>query len=125
MRDDHDACPLEKGAPDPDPKQNGCPKAVRVTQGEIVILQQVQFDTAKATIKPVSNALLEEVALLLLKGLSHKEIAEVRGVAETTVRQQARALYKKAGLGGRNDLAAFFLEDLLGPQPGVPTSPGA
>ena len=58
----------------------------------------------------------KEVALLLLKGLSHKEIADVRGVAETTVRQQARALYKKAGLGGRNDLAAFFLEDLLGPQ---------
>ncbi|MEZ4400749.1 MAG: helix-turn-helix transcriptional regulator [Kofleriaceae bacterium] len=64
----------------------------------------------------------KEVALLLLKGLSHKEIAEARGVAETTVRQQARALYKKAGLGGRNDLAAFFLEDLLGPQP--VTAPG-
>lgn len=57
----------------------------------------------------------KEVALLLLKGLSHKEIADVRGVNETTVRQQARALYRKAGLSGRNDLAAFFLEDLLGP----------
>lgn len=57
-----------------------------------------------------------EVALLLLKGLSHKEIADVRAVSETTVRQQARSLYRKAGLGGRNDLAAFFLEDLLGPR---------
>jgi len=57
-----------------------------------------------------------EVALLLLKGLSHKEIAEIRDVNETTVRQQARALYRKAGLSGRNDLAAFFLEDLLGPR---------
>ncbi|MBL9014726.1 MAG: response regulator transcription factor [Myxococcales bacterium] len=57
-----------------------------------------------------------EVALLLLKGLSHKEIAEVRAVSETTVRQQARALYKKAGLTGRHDLAAFFLEDLLAPR---------
>ena len=55
----------------------------------------------------------KEVALLLLKGLSHKEVATVRSVSETTVRQQARALYKKAGLGGRADLAAFFLEDLL------------
>jgi len=54
--------------------------------------------------------------LLLLKGLSHKEIAEVRNVSETTVRHQARSLYRKAGLSGRNDLAAFFLEDLLGPQ---------
>lgn len=53
------------------------------------------------------------VALLLLKGLSHKEIAAVRDVGENTVRQQARSLYKKAGLAGRHELAAFFLEDLL------------
>lgn len=58
----------------------------------------------------------KDVALLLLKGLSHKEIADVRNVSEATVRQQARALYKKAGLAGRAELAAFFLEDLLGPQ---------
>ena len=57
----------------------------------------------------------KEVALLLLKGLSHKEIAEVRSITEATARQQARAAYKKAGLSGRNDLAAFFLEDLLLP----------
>lgn len=57
----------------------------------------------------------KEIALLLLKGLSHKEVAEVRQVSETTVRQQARAIYRKSGLTGRHDLAAFFLEDLLGP----------
>lgn len=57
-----------------------------------------------------------EVALLLLKGLSHKEIAEIRNVGEATVRQQAGSIYRKAGLGGRRDLAAFFLEDLLGPR---------
>jgi hypothetical protein len=51
----------------------------------------------------------------LLKGLSHKEIAEVRSITEVIARQQARAVYKKAGLSGRNDLAAFFLEDLLLP----------
>jgi len=56
-----------------------------------------------------------EVALLLLKGLSHKEIAGVRGVGEATVRQQAQGMYRKAGLSSRNDLAAFFLEDLLLP----------
>ncbi|MEZ4364084.1 MAG: LuxR C-terminal-related transcriptional regulator [Kofleriaceae bacterium] len=60
----------------------------------------------------------KEVALLLLKGLSHKEIADVRAVTEATARQQARAVYKKAGLSGRNDLAAFFLEDLLLPGSG-------
>jgi len=60
----------------------------------------------------------KEVALLLLKGLSHKDIAEIRSVTEATARQQARAVYKKGGLSGRHDLAAFFLEDLmLPPQP--------
>jgi len=54
-----------------------------------------------------------EVGLLLLKGLSHQEIADVRGVSERTVRQQSRGLYKKAGLSGRADLSAYFLEDLL------------
>jgi len=57
----------------------------------------------------------KEVALLLLKGLTHKEIADVRAISEGTARQQARAVYKKAGLSGRSDLAAFFLEDLLLP----------
>lgn len=62
----------------------------------------------------------KEVALLLLKGLSHKEIAEIRAVSEATVRQQARALYRKAGLSGRHDLAAFFLEELLEPKRRAP-----
>ncbi|HEY5959356.1 MAG TPA: helix-turn-helix transcriptional regulator [Polyangiaceae bacterium] len=56
-----------------------------------------------------------EIALLLLKGLSHKEIAQIRKVSEATVRQQAQRLYRKANIGSRNDLAAFFLEDLLLP----------
>lgn len=60
-----------------------------------------------------------EVALLLLKGLSHKEIAVVRAVSERTVREQARSIYSKAGLTGRTALSAFFLEDLLAPIEGV------
>ncbi len=60
-----------------------------------------------------------EVALLLIKGLSHKEIATVRAVSERTVREQARSVYSKAGLTGRASLSAFFLEDLLAPIEGV------
>lgn len=60
-----------------------------------------------------------EVALLLLKGLSHQEIATVRAVSERTVREQARSIYSKAGLTGRTALSAFFLEDLLAPIQGV------
>jgi DNA-binding CsgD family transcriptional regulator len=57
----------------------------------------------------------KDVALLLLKGFSHKEVAQLRGRAERTVRQQAFSLYRKANLSGRASLAAYFLEDLLLP----------
>jgi DNA-binding CsgD family transcriptional regulator len=57
-----------------------------------------------------------EVGLLLLKGLSHREVAEVRSTSEPTVRQQALAVYRKSGLRNRSELSAFFLEDLLLPQ---------
>ncbi len=60
----------------------------------------------------------KEVAFLLLKGLSLKEIAVVRQTAEKTVRVQATAIYAKSGLAGRSELAAFFLEDLLLPAKG-------
>jgi len=56
-----------------------------------------------------------EVALLLLKGLSLKEIAGVRATTEKTVRVQAAAVYNKGNLSGRAELSAFFLEDLLAP----------
>ncbi len=56
----------------------------------------------------------KEIALLLIKGLSMKEIAEIRNTAERTVRQQSLAIYQKSGLSGRAELSAFFLEDLLG-----------
>lgn len=57
----------------------------------------------------------KDVALLLLKGFSHKEVAQLRGRGERTVRQQALAVYRKSNLNGRASLAAYFLEDLLIP----------
>ena len=53
-----------------------------------------------------------EVAILLLKGKSHKEIAAGSGRSERTIRQHAAAAYEKAGVAGRAELAAFFLTDL-------------
>ena len=49
-----------------------------------------------------------EVALLLLKGLSIKEIARSRTTQEKTVRKQASAIYEKSGLAGRHELSAWF-----------------
>jgi DNA-binding CsgD family transcriptional regulator len=59
-----------------------------------------------------------EVGVLLLKGLSHRDVAGVRSTSERTVREQARSLYRKASLAGRSELSAFFLEDLLVPETG-------
>jgi DNA-binding CsgD family transcriptional regulator len=62
-----------------------------------------------------------DTALLLLEGYGHKDAARVLAKSERTVRQQAIAVYRKSGLSGRAELAAFFLEDLLLP----PASSGA
>jgi len=56
-----------------------------------------------------------EVALMLLKGYGHKQIAALTGRSERTVRQHGGVIYEKAGLGGRAELAAFFLQDLMLP----------
>jgi OmpA-OmpF porin, OOP family len=61
--DADDKCPLEPGVP-PD----GCPKKynlVVVTEKKIELKQTVFFDTNKATIKPVSFPLLNDVAAAL------------------------------------------------------------
>ncbi len=60
----------------------------------------------------------KEVGLLLLKGLSFKEIASVRNTSERTARQQSLVIYKKSGMAGRAEFSAFFLEDLLAPRHG-------
>lgn len=54
-----------------------------------------------------------EVALLLIKGLSMREVAQARQVKEKTIRQQATSIYAKSGYAGRHELAAHFIEDLF------------
>ena len=56
------------------------------------------------------------VALLLLKGLSHKRIARTTETSERTVRQHSVSVYRKSGLAGRAALSGFFLEPLLLPE---------
>jgi DNA-binding CsgD family transcriptional regulator len=57
----------------------------------------------------------EREVALLLKGLGHKQVAASLGRSERTVRQQAVEAYRKAGVQGRSELAAFFLADLALP----------
>lgn len=58
----------------------------------------------------------KDVAYLLLKGLPFKEIADLRGNSEKTIRQHAMKVYQKSGLQGRTDLFAYFFEDLFSSQ---------
>ena len=69
-----------------------------------------QFDAWQLT--PVER----EIALLLLKGHSHKQIAFDTSRSERTVRQHAVDIYHKSGLRGRAEFAAFFLEGLALPR---------
>ena len=56
-----------------------------------------------------------DVALLILKGAGHKQAAAHLERSERTVRQHAVEVYRKAGLQGRAELSAFFLQDLMLP----------
>ena len=57
-----------------------------------------------------------EVALLLIKGLSITEISQVRSTMAGTIKSQSNAIYRKAGVKGRHELVAYFVEDLLSGQ---------
>lgn len=72
-----DACPNEQGPEDADAKKNGCPVAA-ITGTEIRILEQIQFDTGKATIKPESESVLQAV-LQILKDVPDIQHVSVEG----------------------------------------------
>jgi outer membrane protein OmpA-like peptidoglycan-associated protein len=74
ITDDKDACPYDKGPASANPKLNGCPTSVVLEGSQIVILQQVNFETGRAEIKKDSYGLLEQVAAVLA---AHPEIARV------------------------------------------------
>ena len=54
-----------------------------------------------------------QVAFMALKGFNNSEISRIRGTAEGTVRAQMTRIYSKAGVSGRAQFAAYFVEDLL------------
>ena len=55
-----------------------------------------------------------DVGLMAIKGLDLAEIAALRGAAQGTVRAQLTRIYAKAGVSGRAQFAAWFVEDLMG-----------
>lgn len=90
-------------------------QALEVARGALGAVIDAQFKAWALT--PAER----DVAFLALKGLDVAEIAELRGAAQGTVRAQLTRIYSKAGVSGRAQFAAFFVEDLLGE--GVPAQP--
>ena len=82
-------------------------ETVRTASGELLKTISRKFDEWKLSESE------REVALLLIKGLSVSEIARARNSRPGTVKSQSNAVYRKAGLRGRGELAAYFVEDLL------------
>jgi len=87
--------------------EQALPPALASARHELGLVLKEQFKDWNLTLTE------GEVAMLLLKGLSFKEIAAVRDTMEKTVRQQASAVYKKANVSGRHAFSAWFIEDLL------------
>ena len=81
---------------------------VKVASGELLAVIYARFGDWKLTRSE------REIALLLIKGLSAQEIASLRDTRVGTVKSQSSGIYQKAGVKGRNELAAYFVEDLLG-----------
>ena len=84
--------------------------------------QERALDTARGALADVISAQFEawgltpaerDVGAFALKGLDVGEIAELRGAAQGTVRAQLARIYSKAGVTGRAQFAAWFVEDLL------------
>lgn len=79
-------------------------------QDEIAALSRAIEDQLKAWHLTAAEI---DIAGLMLKGASLKEIALARDTSEATIRQQAQSIYRKSGLSGRAELSAYFLESLF------------
>lgn len=83
--DEEDACPDAAGVANADPAQHGCPRA-QVVGTQVKILDRIEFDTNKATIRESSNAILEAVLKVLQ---DHPELKLIRVEGHTDDRGAA------------------------------------
>jgi DNA-binding CsgD family transcriptional regulator len=65
-----------------------------------------------AAVSPLPAVLSEseqQIVLTLLEGRSNAEIAEARGTSVKTVANQLQAVYRKLGVGSRDELALLLI----------------
>ena len=64
--DTQDKCPTQLGPRSSIAEKNGCPSLTRVSEdGEVQLLQPIEFETGRAVIKPGSYPILDEVVTLM------------------------------------------------------------
>jgi OmpA-OmpF porin, OOP family len=119
--DTDDQCPTEPGMLQPDnPSRNGCPKKfklIEIQADAIIIKQQVQFDTGKATIRAVSAKLLAEVGEAvrtskLTRVTIEGHTDDVGEDGRNLTLSEARALSVKAWLITKERVDPFLLESV-------------
>jgi len=81
--------------------------ALQTASGKLIEIIKMHFAEWKLSSSE------QEVAFLLIKGLSIQEIAEIRNTKAGTVKSQSNAIYQKSSLQNRAELTAFFVVDLL------------
>ncbi|PQO23196.1 hypothetical protein C2I36_09015 [Rhodobacteraceae bacterium WD3A24] len=80
---------------------------LRAASGAFMDLMEERFDEWGLT--PSER----DVALFAVKGLSTRQIAELRSTSQGTVKAQTNAIYRKAGVSGRPQLLSLFIDDLM------------
>jgi outer membrane protein OmpA-like peptidoglycan-associated protein len=64
--DTEDKCPTQPGPRSSVAEKNGCPSLTKVTEnGDVELLQPIEFETGRAVIKPGSFPILDEVVTLM------------------------------------------------------------
>ncbi len=81
----------------------------RLQQGKEAFRSTIEWQLDEWQLTPTQ----QDVAILLLRGLDIREIAEIRHVQEKTVRNHLSAIYDKSGLPGRHIFCAWFFEGLF------------
>ena len=81
--------------------------SLRVARGAVAEVIEEQFAAWQLT--PAER----EIAWLTVKGLSYAEIASVLNRSEGTIKSLSNAIFKKAGVSGRTQLIASFIEELF------------
>ncbi len=102
---------------------------LRISKGKIIDEMASELEVWKSKVQSLSTQFFQavddqlenwklsktekDIAILIIKGASIKEIAQVRNVTEKTIRAHASSIYRKSKLSTRYELAAYFIDGLV------------